>query len=205
MPGRARASQGAARGGCCVGREPPSLTGPPSLPGRLRARLGFLSPHRAGPVSPHSRGGRREGRRLPGAPLRDPRRREQPGPERAGRQEPGPRRRRGRARGAAAGRPPRLHPRRFRGRPAPRGERRLRRLSQAPQQRWRTECAVESSPSSRPTPPGPRLPARPTPLLSPSSFSSFRGGETEARERGPGSRSETEHGPLRLWKLCAVA
>lgn len=60
MPGRARASQGAARGGCCVGREPPSLTGPPSLPGRLRARLGFLSPHRAGPclLTPEGEGGR---------------------------------------------------------------------------------------------------------------------------------------------------
>lgn len=30
-------------------------------------------------------------------------------------------------------------------------------------------------------------------------------GKLRPGERGPGSRSETEHGPFRLWKLCPVA
>lgn len=173
--GGPRASQGAAQEGCCVGEEPPFLDWAAITAGRLRARLGFLSPSqgRAG-VSPPPRGGKEEGRRLPGAPTR--------GPAAQGAARPGARGRQGRAdfvadAWAAARRPPRLHPRRFRGRPAPRGERQLRRRPRKPpQQRWRTGAPSRRLPVLPPDAPDPRLPARPTPLLSPSSFSSFRGG-----------------------------
>lgn len=183
MPGRARASQGAARGGCCVGREP-LLDRAAITAGAPQGSAGFPWPlqGRAGvSLTPEGKEG---GPAACPAPPQDPRR-EQPGSERAGRQEPGPRRRRGRARGAGgrAASPP--SPATIPRPTGAEGRARLRWLSQAPQQRWRTECAVESSPSSRPTPPGP-LPARPPhPSFRRALSAPLGGGETG----GPGART----------------
>lgn len=146
-----------------MGREP-FLDWAAITAGAPQGSAGFLSPHRAGPclLTPEGEGG--EAAACP-APLRDPRRREQPGPSTRGAKSPG----RADAVAARVERRPGGSPAFTRddsSRPtAAEGERRLRRLSQAPQQRWRTECARRDKlPSSRPTPPqAPACPPAPPP------------------------------------------
>lgn len=187
MPGRARGLSGCCAGRMLRGEGAPSLTGPPSLPGRLRARLGFPQPSQGRASVSSLRGGRRRAAACPAPPQGGPLARGSPARSARGAR-PGPRRRRGRARGRRPGGLP-AFTRDDSEADGRRGRQRFVRAAVpgAAALADRVRRRELGPPARRPRPP----PARPTPSFR-RALSVPLGRETEARERGPGNRSETK-------------